>query len=181
MLYHPSAYNTIRLYIIRDVALCVLIILCGILAEVILFIPRSILLGIFGGMYFVIDGISIFLKYRSHRLSTVDAVIVSAEQSKTFSRRTITTYRAIPVDENGEFCDRNGRYDFFIEVDTTKRRFGQMLNIGAIYRFVFNSTDDDPHYSSNTLLIKYRSRTSEMQENSSDSATISPSSPEEKK
>ena len=87
-------------------------------------------------------------------MSTVDAVIVSAEDGKTLTRRTITTYRAIPLDENGMYCNKNGKYDFFLEVDTTKRRLGRVLLIGATYRFVFRTTDDERDYSSKTLLTK---------------------------
>lgn len=156
MLYHPSAQVAIRNYVLRNVLLCILLIVCGIVAEFTLSIPHSGLLGLFGGLFFVFDSVSILLKYQSHKLSVVDAVIVSAESSKNIIRRTITTYRAIPIDENGKFCDKNGRYDFFIEIDTTKHRFGQMLNLGATYRFVFNTTDEEANYSANTLLTKQR-------------------------
>ena len=83
-------------------------------------------------------------------------LIVSAEDGKTLTRRTITTYRAIPLDENGMYCNKNGKYDFFLEVDTTKRRLGRVLLIGATYRFVFRTTDDERDYSSKTLLTKQR-------------------------
>lgn len=156
MLYHPSAQVAIRNYVLRNILLCVLLIVCGIVAEVSLSIPHSGLLGLLGGLFFVFDSVSILLKYQSKKLSVVDAVIVSAENSKNIIRRTITTYRAIPIDENGKFCDKNGKYDFFIEIDTTKHRFGQMLNVGATYRFVFNTTDEEGNYSANTLLTKQR-------------------------
>lgn len=156
MLYHPSAQVAIRNYVLRNILLCVLLIVCGIVAEFTLSIPHSGLFGFLGGLFFIFDGVSILLKYQSNKLSVVDAVIVSAESSKNIIRRTITTYRAIPIDEDGKFCDRNGKYDFFIEIDTTKHRFGQMLNVGATYRFVFNTTDEEANYSANTLLIKQR-------------------------
>lgn len=164
MLYHPSAQVAIRNYVLRNVLLCVLLIMCGIAAEFSLSIPHSGLLGLFGGLFFIFDSASILLKYQSKRLSVVDAVIVSAENSKNIIRRTITTYRAIPIDENGQFCDKNGKYDFFIEIDTTKHRFGQMLNVGATYRFVFNTTDEEANYTATTLLTKQRGSASAEKE-----------------
>lgn len=156
MLFHPNADQVIRNYIIKNILYSALIFAVGIIAALITDISGAFIIGPLSVVFFLFDSFSVYQDYKAGKLSTVDAVIVSAEDGKTLTRRTITTYRAIPLDENGMYCNKNGKYDFFLEVDTTKRRLGRVLLIGATYRFVFRTTDDERDYSSKTLLTKQR-------------------------
>ena len=100
MLFHPNADQVIRNYIIKNILYSVLIFAVGIIAALITDISGAFIIGPLSVVFFLFDSFSVYQDYKAGKLSTVDAVIVSAEDGKTLTRRTITTYRAIPLDEN---------------------------------------------------------------------------------
>ena len=62
-------------------------------------------------------------KYRK-----ITALAVSADESRS-GLGTVETWRFIPVDENGEYIDTNGRLDIFLQIKPKERNY----HIGGTY------------------------------------------------
>lgn len=115
-----------------------------------------IVCGLACAAYFVGCIIELYRDEKLRRLKSVMAIVVSKEDSVTMMRQVETTYRLIPVDETGEFIDKNGKYDFFLKFQNGKGK-KSALYIGGIYLCLFKGNESHLFdFSERNLVLKKR-------------------------
>ena len=85
-------------------------------------------------------------KYRQ-----ITALAVSADESRS-GLGTVETWRFIPVNENGEYIDTNGRLDIFLQVKPKDRSY----HIGGTYRLLFCADENDTLTQDNLVSIEQK-------------------------
>lgn len=106
--------------------------------------------------YFAYTGIELYRSDKCNRLKSVMAIVVSKKDNVTVMRQLETTYRLIPVNENGEFIDKNGKYDFFLKFQNSKHNKNAMY-VGGIYLCLFRESQNDTfEFSERSLVLKVR-------------------------
>ena len=103
---------------------------------------KILLIGLMCAAYFIFQIYEIHNDEKNERYKTVKGIVVSDESSKNMIRQQISTYRIIPVNDDGEFIDKNGKYDFFLSVNESKKNVKNSFFVGAMYDFIFKSNED---------------------------------------
>lgn len=85
-------------------------------------------------------------KYRK-----ITALAVSADESRS-GLGTVETWRFIPVDENGEYIDTNGRLDIFLQIKPKERNY----HIGGTYNLLFCADEDDTLTQDNLVSVEQK-------------------------
>lgn len=85
-------------------------------------------------------------KYRK-----ITALAVSADESRS-GLGTVETWRFIPVDENGEYIDTNGRLDIFLQVKPKERNY----HIGGTYNLLFCADENDTLTQDNLVSVEQK-------------------------
>ena len=62
------------------------------------------------------------------------------------------TWRFIPVDENGEYIDTNGRLDIFLQIKPKERNY----HIGGTYNLLFCADEDDTLTQDNLVSVEQK-------------------------
>ncbi len=69
------------------------------------------------------------------------------------------TWRFIPVNEDGEYLDKNGKYDIFLQVKPRDREY----HIGALYDMLFCAGDGERLTQDNLVAIEQNSVKAKVQ------------------
>lgn len=85
-------------------------------------------------------------KYRK-----ITALAVSADESRS-GLGTVETWRFIPVDENGEYIDTNGRLDIFLQIKPKERNY----HIGGTYNLLFCADENDTLTQDNLVSVEQK-------------------------
>ena len=89
---------------------------------------------------------------KDNKYIMVTALAVSADESRA-GFELMETWRFIPVDKNGEYLDKNGRYDIFLQVKPRDRDY----HIGALYDMLFCAEDGERLTQDNLVSIEQNS------------------------
>lgn len=90
--------------------------------------------------YFIFSACDIYFNDKNNQYYTVHAAVVSNNKSRRNLWSKKCTYRLIPVDENGDYLNRNGKYDIFLEFSPTQNKTHNLI-VGRIYEFSFLETE----------------------------------------
>lgn len=141
-IYHPDCKSLITSMYVKNGLIAVLFLVVSTLGVIMTQEWKILLIGLLCAAYFVFLIYEIHNDEKNGRYKTVEGIVVSDESSKNMIRQQITTYRIIPVNENGEFIDKNGKYDFFLSVNESKKSARNSFFVGAMYDFIFKSNED---------------------------------------
>lgn len=88
----------------------------------------------------------------------VTALAVNADESRA-GLEPMETWRFIPVNEDGEYLDKNGKYDIFLQVKPRDREY----HIGALYDMLFCAGDGERLTQDNLVAIEQNSVKAKVQ------------------
>ena len=88
----------------------------------------------------------------------VTALAVNADESRA-GFEPMETWRFIPVNEDGEYLDKNGKYDIFLQVKPRDREY----HIGALYDMLFCAGDGERLTQDNLVAIEQNSVKAKVQ------------------
>ena len=88
--------------------------------------------GLLVAAYFAVDLASAIQNVKKNKYTKVTAIAVASDESKS-GLSTIETWRFIPVDEDGNYINENGKLDIFLSVKQKDRSY----HIGATYNMLF--------------------------------------------
>ena len=113
-IYHPDCKSLITSMYVKNGLIAILFLIASIFGVVVMREWKILLIGLMCAAYFIFQIYEIHNDEKNERYKTVKGIVVSDESSKNMIRQQISTYRIIPVNEDGEFIDKNGKYDFFL-------------------------------------------------------------------
>ena len=116
-IYHPDCKSLITSMYVKNGLIAILFLIASIFGVVVMREWKILLIGLMCAAYFIFQIYEIHNDEKNERYKTVKGIVVSDESSKNMIRQQISTYRIIPVNEDGEFIDKNGKYDFFLSVN----------------------------------------------------------------
>lgn len=108
--------------------------------------------GVMIAAYFITEFVTMLKNSKDNKYIMVTALAVSADESRA-GFELMETWRFIPVDENGEYLDKNGRYDIFLQVKPRDRDY----HIGALYDILFCAEDGERLTQDNLVSIEQNS------------------------
>ena len=108
--------------------------------------------GVMIAAYFITEFVTMLKNSKDNKYIMVTALAVSADESRA-GFELMETWRFIPVDENGEYLDKNGRYDIFLQVKPRDRDY----HIGALYDMLFCAEDGERLTQDNLVSIEQNS------------------------
>lgn len=88
--------------------------------------------GLLVAAYFAVDLVSAIQNSKKNKYTKVTAMAVASDESKS-GLSIIETWRFIPVDEDGNYINQNGKLDIFLQVKQKDRSY----HIGATYNMLF--------------------------------------------
>lgn len=141
-IYHPDCKSLITSMYVKNGLIAILFLIASIFGVVVMQEWKILLIGLMCAAYFIFQIYEIHNDEKNERYKTVKGIVVSDESSKNMIRQQISTYRIIPVNEDGEFIDKNGKYDFFLSVNESKKNVKNSFFVGAMYDFIFKSNED---------------------------------------
>lgn len=84
--------------------------------------------GVLVAAYFLVEFLTMLKNSKADKYIKVTALAVNADESRA-GFEPMETWRFIPVNEDGEYLDKNGKYDIFLQVKPRDREY----HIGALY------------------------------------------------
>ena len=114
--------------------------------------------GVLVAAYFLVELLSIFKNSKADKYIKVTALAVSADESSA-GLEPVETWRFIPVNEDGEYLDENGKYDIFLQVKPHHREY----HIGALYDMLFCAGDCERLTQDNLVAIEQNSVKAKVQ------------------
>lgn len=108
--------------------------------------------GVMIAAYFITEFVTMLKNSKDNKYIMVTALAVSADESRA-GFELMETWRFIPVDKNGEYLDKNGRYDIFLQVKPRDRDY----HIGALYDMLFCAEDGERLTQDNLVSIEQNS------------------------
>lgn len=115
--------------------------------------------GILVAAYFLVELLSIFKNRKADKYIKVTALAVNADESRA-GLEPVETWRFIPVNEDGEYLDENGKYDIFLQVNPRDREY----HIGALYDMLFCAGDSERLTQDNLVAIEQNSVKAKVQQ-----------------
>lgn len=108
--------------------------------------------GVMIAAYFITEFLTMLKNSKDNKYIKVTALAVSADESRA-GFELMETWRFIPVDEDGEYLDKNGKYDIFLQVKPRDRDY----HIGALYDMLFCAEDGERLTQDNLVSIEQNS------------------------
>ena len=108
-IYHPDCKSLITSMYVKNGLIAILFLIASIFGVVVMREWKILLIGLMCAAYFIFQIYEIHNDEKNERYKTVKGIVVSDESSKNMIRQQISTYRIIPVNEDGvtAFNDRN--------------------------------------------------------------------------
>ena len=94
--------------------------------------------GVLVAAYFLVEFLTMLKNSKADKYIKVTALAVNADESRA-GFEPMETWRFIPVNEDGEYLDKNGKYDIFLQVKPRDREY----HIGALYDMLFCAGDGE--------------------------------------
>lgn len=108
--------------------------------------------GVLVAAYFLVEFLTMLKNSKADKYIKVTALAVNADESRA-GFEPMETWRFIPVNEDGEYLDKNGKYDIFLQVKPRDREY----HIGALYDMSLRRAD-----SKSTMSVWMRSMVTTM-------------------
>lgn len=106
--------------------------------------------GVLVAAYFLVEFLTMLKNSKADKYIKVTALAVNADESRA-GLEPMETWRFIPVNEDGEYLDKNGKYDIFLQVKPRDREY----HIGALYDMLFCAGDGE-RLTQDTLSLSNR-------------------------
>ena len=108
--------------------------------------------GVLVAAYFLVEFLTMLKNSKADKYIKVTALAVNADESRA-GFEPMETWRFIPVNEDGEYLDKNGKYDIFLQVKPRDREY----HIGALYDMLFCAGDGERLTQDNLVAIEQNS------------------------
>ena len=108
--------------------------------------------GVLVSAYFLVEFLTMLKNSKADKYIKVTALAVNADESRA-GFEPMETWRFIPVNEDGEYLDKNGKYDIFLQVKPRDREY----HIGALYDMLFCAGDGERLTQDNLVAIEQNS------------------------
>ena len=120
-IYHPDCKSLITSMYVKNGLIAILFLIASIFGVVVMREWKILLIGLMCAAYFIFQIYEIHNDEKNERYKTVKGIVVSDESSKNMIRQQISTYRIIPVNEDGEFIDKKEN-TIFSSASTNQRK-----------------------------------------------------------
>jgi hypothetical protein len=119
-------------------ATCLGLLLCSLAFGIFTKTYYSLIAGAAVAAYFLVE--ALLCTMNKDKYVHVNAVAVSCEDGENVLHQPQKTFRFIPVDDDGEMMDKNGKFDIFITYSGTNKSLkSKNIYIGAVYKLLFFS------------------------------------------
>ena len=114
--------------------------------------------GVLVAAYFLVEFLTMLKNSKADKYIKVTALAVNADESRA-GLEPMETWRFIPVNEDGEYLDKNGKYDIFLQVKPRDREY----HMGALYDMLFCAGDGERLTQDNLVAIEQNSVKAKVQ------------------
>lgn len=118
--------------LIKSAAMTILALILGVVLAIYSKSWAMLGAGFLVAAYFAVDLVSAIQNSKKNKYTKVTAMAVASDESKS-GLSVIETWRFIPVDEDGNYINQNGKFDIFLQVKQKDRSY----HIGATYNMLF--------------------------------------------